>query len=727
MKIKTILSIVFFCTILSISAVAKAAVTPDVLAIVTVDQKIVEVTEDIVIEEIIVTEAIEVIPTQMVKVKEEEKKKKDEKADPVLGAKQESVAYSSLFRPTVLQSEELWRIPGAVQVLTAEQIARFPVKDLKDILVYMGCFYTLDMLGNGLNVQVVGRGQDSGAGVLLIVDGMVINGGITAEPDWQHFGAKDIERIEISSPTVPYQMSYDKVVYVFTKGQSQRRPSYNISINGGNGSQESASIGIKGIKLGRKISTSLFLERNSAQLGRIENALYRDLRFTSKTSFELADDLHLSWVLRYSDIDQEYPGDLSSAELAADRTQVTTPKSGAVNSFMGNTLHFDKQLNRDLLWSGEIYSTQRMDDTKVSARPQGWKVEEWYLEEGNYGVLNQLIWPRTRAGKITVGVDHKRTNTLFKKYNTNAGERTTKISDLLLPQDHNVLFLQDQFSWSKKGDLILGVRAETWAMSARETQGTGISRWSQKETARTHFLGVSYLISEKFQVFGNYAQGYKVLPYSMYQNQALKPGGTLRTELGLKYSSNKTFLTKKAQELKYPWQTSLAFYTLTTKDDIFWLENQIINEHSIRRGFEYSLQGQVLAQWNVFLNYNHQWARFSSGSYEGRVLPLAPEAQYSVGLIYFPRNDLSFTFIERYFSEQWPGLDANNNGEQIKAYDVVDMKIDYKQDQLNYFLVIRNVLDRKYEVAATYLTFPVGTYFIPGAPRSWEIGLNYVF
>ncbi|MBU0579779.1 MAG: TonB-dependent receptor plug domain-containing protein, partial [Candidatus Margulisbacteria bacterium] len=534
-------------------------------------------------------------------------------------------ASAVLGAPTYEQEHINNSTPLAKKVITAAQIERLPVKDLKDVLILAGGFYVLDAMGNDLDVQLGCRGFGSGDRILLIVDGIIMNDGLSNYPAWLHVGAKDIERIEIFSPATAYLMGYAKVVYVYSKGSyytynNHQGVSVNAFLAGGNLSQESGGLGIKAVPLGNNIDTSWFLERNSSWVARKYNTLYRNLRLTGHTNFKLSSKLIMSWTTRYSDITQEYPGDLSTDELAADCTQATTPKSGAKNNFYANALNWDYQLSNNMYWRGKFYASQKNDDTMVTIRALGWNVQNWYVEEGTYGLLNQLILPKTQLGKVTLGVDFNHKNTLYKKYNTVDGDRAGKTSDLLIPQEGRAFFIQDQIKWLDHGDFIFGVRSETFEMSARETLAAGKNHWSYWGVGRTHFMGLNYVLLDQWQFFTNMAQGFIGNPYAMYVNQDLEVGQFLRTELGVHYNSAETLLSKKSLPLKYPWESSLVFYTQYALDDIFLQENQFVNIDAIRRGFEFSINGQLVSSWHMFLNYNHQWARFMSEAYEGKAL-----------------------------------------------------------------------------------------------------------
>ncbi len=636
-------------------------------------------------------------------------------------------SLAALSHPHPNSARAIEEVPLSLTVISSEEIAALRLHDLGDVLVYFAGASVLDTYGNGTDVGSGAQTYSRGNAIAVYVDGSLLNDGMTDTATLLHYSARDIDHIEMFTPSAPYPQKYTKVIYVFTKN-STSGPSYNMTVSAGNKGFGALGISVTGLSFGDAIHTSWYIDRTLCDGIRRYDSLFQHARLSGRTTFELSERSSVDWVFRYGTTYQEYPGMLDEDQLADDRNQSTTPHSGAENYLLSNALTWQYAANSRTALRGTVVSARSIDDTQLTFREKAWAVEEWLKTEDRTLVNVQVARTLdTFPGTFTAGIEHIQSDTELTRHTIKDGVRTAKLEQIIFPRTDDAFFGQVQSSWLEHGELVYGLRAERTGLEAFTRTPSGKDDWELEEKNVHSFAGISYTVFDRWQLFMN-THGSSVLdPYAMYTDRSLQVGEKTYSEYGFNYSSYETLLSKRTSRLSSPWRAQVSFFSIDTLADIFWLEGRPTNIDSIRRGIECSVRGQILAQWNAFIAYTGQDAYFSSGEYSGKKVPMVPSMVYSAGLTYMPIPAWTITVIERYTAEQWAWNDVENVQEHLKAYDLIDLRTDYRWEDITFFLNVNNLFDKKYEISETYLSFPAGTYYIPGARRMWECGVTYAF
>jgi outer membrane receptor protein involved in Fe transport len=240
--------------------------------------------------------------------------------------------------------------------------------------------------------------------------------------------------------------------------------------------------------------------------------------------------------------------------------------------------------------------------------------------------------------------------------------------------------------------------------------------------------GLIYKIKDHSRVYTTFSKGFQ--PPAL--NSSLAPG-TIDAGVDLKPETSRNF------EVGFRTQPA-SWLSLNVSAYRMDFDNKVITEagvnknggSSYHRGIEAEAE---LGAWNglsLFANFTKQKATFSSGEYDGNILPNAPQSLSAAGVRYrvpLKEHKLVFNLSHNYVGKQY--ADAANTEEGsangyvgiVPAYNVTNLTVNYSRKHWGIYFNLNNVFDEQ------YFTMRWNTWngIIPSAGRNFMTGVNFKF
>jgi len=194
-------------------------------------------------------------------------------------------------------------------------------------------------------------------------------------------------------------------------------------------------------------------------------------------------------------------------------------------------------------------------------------------------------------------------------------------------------------------------------------------------------------------------------------NLDLEPETGDQYDLGTKYQSD-------------PWTAALTLYWLELDGEIIFDNVQNLNRNvgnSRRIGTDLSLAFDqkhygARTQW-AFVD-----ARFTSGPFDGSIVPLVPWTHGVTSFWIRPVEWLRTTFFYTYEAERFQGSDFDNELRKVERFARIDTRLTIEpREGLEVFAQVNNVLDKQH---ASFVFR--GAYF-PSPGRNYRAGIRYSF
>ena len=419
---------------------------------------------------------------------------------------------------------------------------------------------------------------------------------------------------------------------------------------------------------------------------------------------------YFSWSL--SDTEFGLPGDLSTNELIADRTQTNNPNDRGEQKTSYMRAGIDYQLKNN--WSLE--NRFGYEDRELRADMPS---QSGYLSNTDYQTFSYspILHLNSEESDYLIGFDYFEgkldLNGNYTAFNSDASreyERTT-----------TALFTSIRHSISEKWDWIgnlrfqngknklsytatsLGdVKDEDWASSLGLIRKFGeVGRIYT--TARRFFR---YPSSDELVTFGSSS------PYPPINHPSLVPENGYEVELGLDWEMEKVLLSGRVFR---QWMEQEIIF-----DDVSFQNINI--DDTGRLGFDFSLSWELADYASTGVNYEYVHAEIENGNYKDSKVPLVPESLVRFFLELRPIDSLLFNIGGSYVDECFVGNDLSNTDEKLADYWLYDLSINYQfSERVTFFGGVENLLDKEY-VSTAY-----ATALYPGEGRKANFGLRYSF
>ncbi|MDO8989615.1 MAG: TonB-dependent receptor [Sideroxyarcus sp.] len=632
--------------------------------------------------------------------------------------------------------------PVNVTVITREEIRQSSARTLPELLSTQAGISMRDLFGNNAasaSVDMRGFGAASGQNTLLLLDGRRITDPDLSGVQWSSIPFAAIERIEIvrGSGAVLYgDGASSGVINIITRSPSKQGGNGTLSLRGGSygTSEAQASGGYFNGTAGVDVTASKYRSEG-----------YRHNNRNDQTNAQA----NFRWLTEAGELAIKMGMDRQDIQLPGGRTVqpalgidlVSTDPRGAATpldyaSRDGNQIALEWQQN--LAGADVNIGVARRSKNQKSYFDWGGFPE---YRDGDLTVNS--FTPRVRVphelggeSLLVVGVDVHRWAYTQRTSNSPANINQP-INRIGVSQHNDAWYVQNTTHLSAATTLLAGFRNERVSMNGTDVYdgaapgaffGTAAPAGSFAASKRAHELGLRHQLDSGLAIngkigrsfrFANVDEIYEFSPTFSHQFQFLRPQTVAGREFWLdkKFDSGSwraaVFSNKVYDEIHLdPFGTGVGNTNLPP---------------SRRQGVELDGKWQVLA--DVLLNaaYTYTDARFVSGTWEGKRVPLVASRKSSLGASWAVSEQTRLNTALSYVSSQFMENDEPNTlGVKIPAYSLVDLKLTHQVGALQVNASVNNLFDRKYFNYAVCSQFTAGkysAYTLPG--RTLYMGLNY--
>ncbi|WP_350432404.1 TonB-dependent siderophore receptor [Shewanella sp. H8] len=283
------------------------------------------------------------------------------------------------------------------------------------------------------------------------------------------------------------------------------------------------------------------------------------------------------------------------------------------------------------------------------------------------------------------------------------------------------LYTQDQISLSEKWLLLVGLRYDHFNDFDKET---GFEYSDHHVSPRA---GIVYKYSPDTSFYANYSESFN--PTSIGDQEESSADGGLSPEIG-----EQVEVGIKNQWFDGSMMTTLAVYQINKKDvamnnpDDTGIDDGIAALVSLgqveSKGVEFTLVGDITADWTIMANYAYNDARVTEGDIgdtyaDGSKFVNAPRHQAGLWTRYdIDSLQSAVAFGADYVSEQ-----VSADAQKVKPYTVFDMSWTTTWQETQFQLNVKNLFDKEYAVSG----FSERNGHFPGAPREVVLQVSHHF
>lgn len=327
------------------------------------------------------------------------------------------------------------------------------------------------------------------------------------------------------------------------------------------------------------------------------------------------------------------------------------------------------------------------------------------------------------AGYMSYNLNSPYIQETGKDVDSNHGEVTRRLYRQTIA---NSLFAENRFTFGK---LLVtpGVRFENIRQTIDEKRNTSTTE-DRKEDVTANVplfgLGLTYMITEETQVYGNISEGYKPVTFA----EAVPLGGGNATiSEDIKPSDIITYEAGyRGQHPKFNWDVSGFFIRYENKFGQVASNFQNTGAATIK-GVDLSGEYKLTPDFNLYANTEFLYAKYTWGPLEGGIPQYTPKNATRAGVIYHKNDELKVallgTMVSRHYGNDNNGRGpVTNNDYEIPSYTIFDLTADYLFRK-NWMVSggINNLLDKDY-----YSKIRAGGVYW-NAGRNYYAGVTYKF
>ncbi|NTU68602.1 MAG: TonB-dependent receptor [Chlorobiaceae bacterium] len=611
--------------------------------------------------------------------------------------------------------QRLEKIPAYVQVISAAEIRKSGSQTVPDVLQSLSGVAISD--NNRQRVDMEGFGDTADRNVAVLIDGRKLNPIDMSGPDWTTIPVDNIERIEVlyGPGSVLYgDNAKGGVINIITK-KPVGKGGANFDVYGGTSGRKGAngSMTIADGDTALSVGGSFF-DTHGYRVHSEENRSsgYGNLRFTPLERLTVTADFKLS------DSDYNLPGSLTLQQIRENRTQVQplheTDRAIDDTSKFGVVLRYDMR-NSGILTLDASYGeeTRRADMASLNAfmvtDVYTRILSPKYLLDSNVGGLKN---------RLTLGADLQQVDYDATKAGAN------RVVTTWMNHDRKSLsgFVQDELNVTDAMVLSTGYRYETvdLGLGYRDASGPSMTRSSTHQWAGD--VGLAYTFFPGSKVYGKVSRSYRypvideMVSWFGGSITELKPDKSVGYELGMRLAGNDRLVI------------NARGYLRNVEDAILYDANSWANinyPHTRHLGTNLDARYQLLDDLKIFGGLAYTRATFSSGEFDGKVLPLVPDWKSNIGMEYDFGSGVHSRVQYNYVGRQYVASDMANAQDRLDDYRTVDLHLDYQMKQVDLYLSATNIFNEKYASYAASNWNGLGLYPMPEAV--YTVGMRMRF
>jgi len=633
-------------------------------------------------------------------------------------------------------SQKFQNSTGEISIITREDIENSGAEILLDVFRTIKGVVVRDYYGNGAraSVDLRGFGETSSSNALVLVDGRRTNSVDLSGVDWMQIPIERIERIEILHGGTGCVLYGDNavggVINIITKSGRTKEPTFEIYSSGGSYNMNKQSIACDGAT--EKLSYSITTSRHDTN-GYRQNSEYKSSNFGTKVKYQINDSIAFKLSGSYHEADLGLPGPLNKEEYvtqsrrdskASERDNNVGEKDYYI-SFGLEGLTFDFGiLNID-------FSFRRR--TSTSYWPNWWtptisdsRIDTFSLSP-NYTCTIDLFG---RPNKIIAGIDFYKTDNKINDYNT---QNDTKSKDNDIDKNSLGFYVSDSFDITDNLSIDLGFRHEIIEHTFNYIDLTGTYSnicTEEKRKEEAYKTGLVYILDESTQVFLNASKSFRspltdeflyymsVAPWNRRIDTGLSTQTSLGFDTGLRHSFNQ-YLRIDLTLFNMDINNEIYYDPVTFKNDNY--------EKTRHQGLNLQVDFRLTKRITAFANWMYTRARFRSGTYDKKTIPMVPLNKASVGMNLGFWKNFKVIPIINFVGRRYMISDQANQAGKLDAYITMDLRMSYEKENFEIFLNLNNIFDRKYcEYAVTNSTATAANYY-PSPERNFSAGVKVKF
>ncbi len=633
--------------------------------------------------------------------------------------------------------QDLKSIPGHVTVITREQMESANVSTINEAVNRLGGIATRTSLtgGNELTLDPMGFGDTAGANTVILIDGTPIREGDMSEVRLSGLPIESVERIEIqrSSGSVLYGGGATAgVVNIITRASgndSKAATSGSVYAGAGSFSTTEFRANARYVKEGLDLSLAA-TDRDSDGFRRHSANNDRGLLLTAKYAASFA-----RFGISFSSEENfaQTPGSLTLQEFRTDRRM-------AQASSVANNTRSDIDTSRlsafaetelaGVQWRVDASTRQR--DMDAMAVLGGYPVPlQFRGDSQSVGLSGQRVDELAIGrNRLVFGVEHS-------DWAQTRRYPGSTLGSYQLDFMSTSYFVKDDLDIANLGVRVTaGYRSERNERSqlsmkygdqidnryTRSAWELGVSKELDAENSVYARIATSYRFANIDEFTTSYTPDYVVVP--------LRPQTSTDQEIGWKHlfgSRGRLDLRAYRSEL----ENEIAYNNYVGFDSWGFVQGSNVNLAPTRRqGIDLDLSYQLTSQWLVASSLSLRDARFRSGEFDGKRVPMSAREIVSLRTEYAVDDKQKLGAMARWTSSQFVAMDfANEN--RMPGYAVADLYYLYKAGKFDLSMKALNIFDKTYYSYATRSWDPTSSYqytaVFPDAGRSLWFSARYRF
>ena len=591
-------------------------------------------------------------------------------------------------------------LPFGVSVLTAADIKASGATTVNDaIMKLLGVPGRLDLYGGGdYALDLRGFGTTADNNQVVIVDGIRINEADLGGTRLAGIAIDSVERIEVirgSSAVLYGEGATAGAIVITTKAGRGTARQTQADVYGAAGSFGLREARARGTLVAGDFSFDVDANKRDADNHR-EN-------FRSKTDgASVAGQWRNDWLrvgarYAYDHLGTGLPGSLTAAQYEADPHQTNTPMDSASirntrSSVFGEATLGDWQVGLDAGWRSKSLSS----DNSGFIYAYDVDAQTYALRARHAAKFGAY------ANSFVAGIDHREwKRTVLGSFGSEANQRS------------NALYAKDELTLPGGTRLSAGWRTE----SVKKDNSSATDSIDERPNAWE--LGVVQPIGAGVSVYGRYGRSFRLANVDEFGFTT--PAVTLKTQ------------TSRDAELGARWAYSggraeLRVYRSALTNEIGYDPNAIgpnsafgfnganVNFDPTRReGLELEVMQALAANANLRVNAATRRARFTSGAYQGKDVPLTPRHTLSVRADWSPAPGHRIDGGVNVVSSQNPDFD---NACRMPSYTTADVRYAYQWSRAELAVGVSNLTDAKYYTQAFSCSAGVVNSIYPEAGRA---------
>ncbi|AMO21737.1 TonB-dependent receptor [Ramlibacter tataouinensis] len=596
-------------------------------------------------------------------------------------------------------------LPFGVSVITADEIRRSGATTVNEALVrVLGVVGRLDLLGGGeYQIDLRGFGATADVNQVVIVDGVRLSEADLGGTRLSGIPIESVERIEVlrGSGAVLYGEGATAGVIVVTtrSGAGKERAA------GGTAYVGAGTYGLRDLRATGNVGGQGFSLDVSGQKRDTDG--HRDNFQSSMDAASATGQWSNEWLrlgARYvhDALDTGLPGALTAAQYEANPRQSNTPNDHASTRNSRGSVFGEAQLGS---WQVALDAGKR--ERTLRSLNNGFAFD-YDIEAENYALRarNQSALG-TASNVLLAGFDGQRwSRDVLGLFGSTAQQRT------------RAFYLKDDLTLAAGTRLALGVRSERADKEVSTTPGGVDDRQDAWE------LGVSQPLMRGVTAYGRLGRSFRfpnVDEFSFASPGILEPQTSRDYEMGLRWNH----ATGRVDARLYRSDLTNEIGFDPNAPGPFGFPGANTNFDPTRRqGLELDATQQASAALALRVNAALREAKFRSGPYAGKDIPLAPSQTLALRADWtpLPAHRLSGGII--WVSSQHPDF---QNACTMPSYTTIDARYSYLWRWAELSLSVSNLADRKFYTQAFACDAGTTTSIYPEAGRAFVASLRASF